>query len=52
MKTPMTDFRKRNKLTPDINGSYVNGTWSQSGLAGIELWPLCFSPRRYYPTAG
>ena len=39
------------KLTPDINGSYVNGTWSR--------WPPCrlvmlrsISPTQCCPTAG
>ena len=27
------------KLTPDIDGSYVNGTWSQMASTGLELWP-------------
>ncbi len=39
----MTDTREWYKLTPDINGSYVNGTWSQLASLQSNYGPLFFA---------
>jgi len=38
-----TDFSSWYKLTPDINGSYVNGTWTQVASFPAGYAPLYFS---------
>jgi len=38
-----TDFQAWYKLTPDLNGSYVNGTWSRLASLPAGYAPLYFS---------
>ena len=40
------------KLTPDINGSYVNGTWTQTGKPRLLDTSLMQWLRKFWPTAG
>ena len=39
---PNDGFSEWYKLTPDINGSYVNGTWSQLASLVVQLRPALF----------
>ena len=43
MKIPTTAISDWCKLTPDINGSYVNGTWSQLASLQSNYGPLFFA---------
>ncbi len=40
---PNDGFSEWYKLTPDINGSYVNGTWSQLASLSSDYGPLFFA---------
>jgi hypothetical protein len=40
---PNDGFSEWYKLTPDINGSYVNGTWSQLASLSPDYGPLFFA---------
>ena len=40
---PNHGFSEWYKLTPDINGSYVNGTWSQLASLSADYGPLFFA---------
>ncbi len=40
---PNDGFSEWFKLTPDINGSYVNGTWSQLASLSSDYGPLFFA---------
>ena len=40
---PNHGFSQWYKLTPDINGSYVNGTWSQLASLSSDYGPLFFA---------
>jgi hypothetical protein len=46
-----TDYSSWYKLTPDINGSYVNGTWTQIASLPGGYAPL-YSVLLCCPTAG
>ncbi len=40
---PSDGFSEWYKLTPDVNGSYVNGTWSQVASLASDYGPLWFA---------
>jgi hypothetical protein len=42
-ENPNSGFSEWYKLTPDINGSYVNGTWSQMASLASSYGPLFFA---------
>ncbi len=42
-ENPNSGFSEWYKLTPDVNGSYVNGTWSQLASTAANYGPLYFA---------
>jgi len=42
-ENPNSGFSEWYRLTPDINGSYVNGTWSQLASLAADYGPLYFA---------
>ena len=42
-ENPNSGFSEWYKLTPDVNGSYVNGTWSQLASLAANYGPLYFA---------
>ncbi len=42
-ETPLDGYSDWYRLTPDINGSYVNGTWSQLASLSSDYGPLFFA---------
>src|ERR1700744_4906010 len=42
-ENPNSGFSEWYKLTPDINGNYVNGTWTQLASLSSDYGPLYFA---------